>query len=255
MNQSGIVVQGYWEPSQVVLDVQGSFVPSDNVRQHIQANWEEKVKKHPKIFNGSMVRIKSFSASSQLILETELTDFAAYLATREPSFSQEFNDQERANPLGMNIIPLTSDKKVIITRRSLTSEHNPGTLNFIGGYIDPDLKDKKSPLSIETQVKRELEEELNILPTQVKKIVIQGIGYDPYVCHYEMFTVAILNKSATEIEADWSRGIDSTEANKVMFISLQELKERAVDNTLPFPPCWSFSIGTKLLFANDLKLS
>lgn len=246
MNGSEILTKGNWNASEVDVHVEGTFIPSERVQAHVDEMWSKMLEKFPAIFNGPLLRLCSWTVDSALHMEMEKTDFAAYLATREPSFETEFPGELRADPQGMNIVAITSDSKVIITRRSIHSEQNPGTLNFIGGYVDLPTDGSKN-INLSDQAKRELEEELYILPEQVSQITVRGLGYDPNHCHPELFIVAQVSVHSDDILANWKRAKDAKEANAVMAMDKEELVARHLEKNLPFPTCWSFEIGMQLL--------
>jgi len=246
MINNEILAHGNWLAEEVIVHFNNQqYEPSTEVKQYINEQWRELLQKYPKVFNGPMIRLLTWHDVDHLEMHMGVTDFATYLATRSLEFSNIFPDQERANPQGMNIIPTTSDQKVLVTRRSLSSEQNPGTLNFIGGYMDIPKEDD-SRINVRKEVEREIFEELNVETAKVKKVVVQGLGYDPVHCHPELFTVAYLDKSSKEILADWHKAKDAKEANNIMFFDSNELINLSDNDQLPFPTCWSFDVGLKM---------
>ena len=250
MKNSPILTQGSWSADEVIVRFSNqSYTPSAEVQQYIDQQWQKLVNIYPKMFNGEMLRLLTWKNDDRLEMHMGTTSFAAYLATRPPEFKSLFPNQERANPQGMNIIPVTSDRKILVTRRSLNSEQNPGTLNFIGGYMNTP-KEAEASINVRREVEREIFEELGVETTKIQNVVVQGLGYDPVHCHPELFTVAYLAKSSDEILTDWHTAQDAKEANNIMFFSSEELIELSDKGKLPFPTCWSFEIGLQIYRSN-----
>jgi hypothetical protein len=247
-NKSEILATGIWAASDVKVSIKGNYSPTQNLQKYINGEWNNLVKKFPQIYNGPMLGLVTWEVrENALMLVAQKTDYASYLATRPPNFSERFLQEQRADPIGMNIVSITLDRKLIVTCRSLESEQNPGTLNFIGGYIDPPSDPKILKVDVESQAKRELKEELNVDESKVREIIVCGLGYDPFYCHPELFLVAILEKTSREILDEWSLARDAKEAYQVMTIEKETLLAQYHTNSLPYPTCWSFEIGLKLL--------
>ncbi len=241
-----ILVKGQWAERDVQIVLSGnSYSPPEVVKKYIQERWLVKLEQYPRMFNGPLVRLEKWEADTMLRITVGLTDFASYMVTREPNFAQLFSGQERANPQGTNVILITSDDKVLVTKRSEKSEQNPGTLNFIGGYINVPAGNV-STISVGDEVRREVLEELNIAPDRHESITVQGIGYDPIHCHPELFIMSKLSKSSQEILSDWNRAQDAHESERVFFVDKKDLIDGRVPDMLGLPTCWSFQTGLML---------
>src|SRR5437588_11583941 len=100
--------------------------------------WKSYQARYPSAFNGAMlglVEIKGYD-TNELQLLVKRTSYAEYVATRDPSFQVTHPQVERANPLGITVAALSSDDMIVITRRSVNAEQNPGMPYFIGGYAE-----------------------------------------------------------------------------------------------------------------------
>ena len=91
----------------------------------IEQKWEEKMKANTKLWNGSKFRLDS--VSNECILNVGLTCYKDLHATNYNK-PFEISDEFLANPFGTCGVLLTSDDKVIITRRANWVGENRGML-------------------------------------------------------------------------------------------------------------------------------
>lgn len=250
-----LFMTGKRELDNVTLTNVGSFVPSTEVKAHIDQTWGAFTTRNPKTFNGPLVRLLGWTASGdRLSITTQSTDYASYIGTRDKKLRKDFTPDDCARPLGMTIVPVGADNKLVITRRSLQLEQNPGGLYFIGGYIESGVDAPGSTVTIWQDVVRELQEELNVGPEHIAEATFWGAAYDPKYYHPEVYVKLRLTIDAEDVIRGWPDATDNNEAERIIAIDKSELETRYNNNTLPYTLTWSFrtvmELGRLGLFAS-----
>lgn len=244
-----IIIQGERPVDTVLLINEGEFTPSKDVQSHIAQFWERFKQKYPRAFSGPMLRLHSWMDDhNKLLLKTQSTDYAAYIGTRDRNFRERYSENDCAKPLGMTVIPVTEEGKIVVTRRSLRLEQNPGSLYFIGGYIESGVDKFGTEVTIWQDIKREVKEELNVEGESIKKGTFLGVAYDPSYFHPEVFVKLHLNKTAKEVLELWLHAQDKEEAEEILVFDQESLLKHYRNNTLPYPLTWSFKTGIELGF-------
>ena len=117
--------------------------------------------KNSAAFDGALLRMADYRIEDgRLFVAANSTSFSAYVATRHPGFGDKYPHEARADPLGMTAIVLTADDGVIVTKRSLAADQNPGGLYLIGGYAEP-AKDSDT-VDLFQEVARDIAEEIAV---------------------------------------------------------------------------------------------
>ena len=113
------------------------------VEASVSAEWEEKLAKHPRLFNGRKFRYGGAHVGGgggggmRMQLELGLTDYRAMVGTNlSPRFGQLLGQDPRllANALGNGAVVETSDGCVMLLLRSPEMLEAPNTFVFPGGH-------------------------------------------------------------------------------------------------------------------------
>jgi 8-oxo-dGTP pyrophosphatase MutT (NUDIX family) len=223
----------------------GNFEPQDRVEEVRKSTWAAVCAKRPAAFDGSLLRMASYWVDGErLSIAASRTRFSAYVATRHPAFASEYPDADRADPLGLTAIVLTTDGNVIVTKRSLLADQNPGGLYLIGGYAEPGESDGRVDLF--NEIAREVEEEIAVRDVSRSEAIAIGLAYDPVFCHPELFLLMPSKSTAADILSGADAAPDRNEASELLFYSVDDL----LDDNGPHKYAaltWSFIKARKFL--------
>ena len=112
------------------------------------------------VYNGPLFRLESFlQTDGRLRLMLSDTDFRDCIGTASAEFRSAFPDLPQANPLAVSVALVTSDRKIIIERRSRIDSRRR-EYHVIAGYMERE-KDGRQPHPFDT-LKREVGEELGV---------------------------------------------------------------------------------------------
>ncbi|WP_246651683.1 NUDIX hydrolase [Rhizobium laguerreae] len=223
----------------------GNFELQDRVEEVRKSTWAAVCAKRPAAFDGSLLRMASYQVDGErLSIAASRTRFSAYVATRHPAFASEHPHADRADPLGLTAIVLTADGNVIVTKRSLLADQNPGGLYLIGGYAEPG--DSDGPVDIFNEIAREVEEEIAVGDVSRSEAVAIGLAYDPVFCHPELFLLMPSKSTAADILSGADAAPDRNEASELLFYSVDDI----LDDNGPHKNAaltWSFIKARKFL--------
>jgi 8-oxo-dGTP pyrophosphatase MutT (NUDIX family) len=235
----------------IACRVRDGFQLSGVVEQKRQVTWDAFRTKHPAAFDGTLLRMASHRVQGdRLIVDAGRTSFSAYVATRHPGFADEYPGAERADPLGMTALVLTRDNTVIVTKRSLSADQNPGALYFIGGYAEP--AEDGDTVDLFGEAAREAMEEVAVADLKRSASFAIGIAYDPVFCHPELFLLTVSQSTAAEVLERAHDAPDRNEAAELIAMPLVDL----LDEQGPFaaaPKTWSFTKGRAFLARHLLE--
>jgi 8-oxo-dGTP pyrophosphatase MutT (NUDIX family) len=225
--------------------VSGQCVPHSALMRHQRSMWNEFVAAHPGSFDGPLVRLKNALPTLDGIrLECERTSFSAYIATRDPAFDREFPGCKRADPIGLTVILMSADRRILVTQRSCTAEQNPGALYCVGGYAEPPEQD--GPLDLVSEAARELREETGIATIDHTQAWLLGLAYDPVHCHPEAFMLIRVAETGDEILHSSATAVDVNETGQFTMVDAADILS---DAEIPVSCTWSFQRGREFLRA------
>lgn len=223
----------------------GNFELQNRVEEVRKSTWAALCAKRPAAFDGALLRMASYWVEGErLSIAASRTRFSAYVATRHPTFGFEYPDADRADPLGLTAIVLTGDGNVIVTKRSLLADQNPGGLYLIGGYAEPGESD--GPVDLFNEIAREVEEEIAVRDVTRSEAVAVGLAYDPVFCHPELFLLMPSKSTAADILSGAEAAPDRNEASELLFYSVDDI----LDDNGPHMNAaltWSFIKARKFL--------
>ncbi len=215
----------------------GTFRLSEPVEALRRAGWDRFLERHPTAFDGQLLRLAEHRIENGgLTIMAQSTSFSAYVVTRHAGFAAEHPDAERSDPLGLTIILVTGDQQVIVTKRSLTAEQNPGALYLIGGYAEPGASEE---VDLFDEAARELAEEVAVTDIERSTAFAIGLAYDPVHCHPELFILASSRSTSAVILDGAHHAPDRNEAAELFASPLSDILND--DGFLPDAPrTWSF---------------
>ncbi|CDM61018.1 MULTISPECIES: hypothetical protein [Rhizobium] len=223
---------------QIECRVFGNFQLSEAVEETRKANWEALLIKNSAAFDGALLRMADHRIEDgRLIVGANSTSFSAYVATRHPRFGDRHPHAARADPLGMTAVVLTADDGVIVTKRSLSADQNPGGLYLIGGYAEPGKG--SDTVDLFQEVAREIAEEIAVSDLTRSASFAIGLAYDPVFCHPELFLLTVSKTSAADILKGAQNAPDRNEAAQLLAYPLRDV----LDEGGPLanaPKTWSF---------------
>jgi 8-oxo-dGTP pyrophosphatase MutT (NUDIX family) len=112
------------------------------------------------VCNGALFRLDSFERTNDhLRLKLSDADFHDCIGTASAEFRSAFPDLPQANPLAASVALITSDRKIIIEKRSRVDSRRRA-YHVIAGYMERD-KDGNKRHPFDT-LKREVREELGV---------------------------------------------------------------------------------------------
>lgn len=209
-------------------------------------NWRLHKQKFPDAYDGTLVRLKSFSITkSNVVFHCQPTYYSRYLVSRNKEFVENHGAEYLANPTGLTIIVISSCRTVVVTRRSNANEQNPGALYFVGGFAE--VHAGAIPVNFLSDAKRELDEELGVNEAQITKLRIIGLAYDPVILHPELTLIAELSIDFNKVQKQWHSAKDQHEADSLYGISIRGFVSPNGSQELPEArQTWSYKMSRKL---------
>ncbi|SIR01449.1 hypothetical protein SAMN05880590_110131 [Rhizobium sp. RU35A] len=229
----------------VACTSRGRFELAGPVEAARRVAWDAHRAQNASAFDGSLLRLDDLRVDQgRLVLQASRTCYSAYVATRHPEFAVAHPDARRADPLGMTALVVTADDHVIVTRRSLTADQNPGALYLIGGYAEPPEVD--GSVDLFQEIAREIAEEIAVTDLVRSASSAIGMGYDPVFCHPELFFVTPSRSSAADILKVARQARDRGEASRILAYPLAAFfSGRSV--LADAPETWSFITARSFL--------
>jgi len=222
---------------QIHCRLAGEFELSEIIEAERKSGWDRFLARHPAAFDGRLLRMAAYGIENgRLTITANSTCFSAYVVTRHAGFAEEHPQAERADPLGLTVVLITADQQVIVTKRSLTAEQNPGALYLVGGYAEPAAGEETDLFE---EAARELAEEIAVTDLDRSESFAIGLAYDPVFCHPELFLLTESRSSAAEILDGAHHAPDRNEAAELFASPLSDILNG--DDFLPGAPrTWSF---------------
>ncbi|OLP57028.1 hypothetical protein BJF92_21205 [Rhizobium rhizosphaerae] len=220
-----------------MFDDQSFSLPADRLLCHVDgvfaleamaeaeraARWAAFAGKRPEAFDGRLLRMAQHSVTDDALrITAQETRFSAYIATRDPNFTLRHPGVGRADPLGLTAAVLAVDGQLILTRRNLTAEQNPGCLYLVGGYAEPG---STGTVDLLAEAAREVAEELAVTDLLRDEALAIGLAYDPVHCHPELFLLLPSASRAEDILRQVEEAQDRTEAAQLIACPLAQVIE------------------------------
>jgi len=179
-----------------VIDFSGEFGPEDltivwrdeprpphpQLDRLVSETWDafaaECRKNQQQLYNGPMVRLLRWThRDGRWHLEAGPTDYANYIGTNHLNYKMGdlIGWEFFADPLGTSALIITSDRRLVLGRRGRHLAVCPGMLHLFGGTMDPSDRLPDGRMDAFGCVRRELDEELSIRPTEIASLKCMGM--------------------------------------------------------------------------------
>lgn len=135
------------------------------------------------LFDGPVCRLEQIVHNpSQLLLDVSTTSYRINVGTNfcHPEFVERFGRGVMANPVGVSAGLLSSDGQLIMGRRNGRVAYYPHMLHPFAGSLEV-----RDSINLFDDVRRELREELSLLPNEIDRIECVGVVEDARLRHPE----------------------------------------------------------------------
>ncbi|XP_019102258.1 PREDICTED: nudix hydrolase 9 isoform X1 [Camelina sativa] len=254
-------------PSQLSVDFSKSHDrvphPDPDLEDSISQVWEKRIQGNSSLFNGQKFRFQYGSYSldgdggsgstnevQHVCLRLGLTDYRTFVGTNLSSLWEKFlvtsqDDSIRcrhtSSPLGNGAVIETSDKKIIVLRRSNNVGEFPGHYVFPGGHPEPtavgidyhqlesnvrtgELLNKKVTQEMFDSIICEVVEETGIPASSLSPPLFIGISRRELNVRPTMFFFVKCSHHSDDIPRLYSSAEDGFESTQLHTVSLDELK-------------------------------
>ncbi|CAA7036765.1 unnamed protein product [Microthlaspi erraticum] len=233
--------------------------PEPDLEDSIAQVWEQRTQGNSSLFNGQKFRYGSYSldgdvGTSQVphvCLGLGLTDYRTFVGTNLSSLWEKFlvtsqDDSVRcrhtSSPLGNGAIIETSDKKIIVLRRSNNVGEFPGHYVFPGGHPEPvsvgiddshqlekdvntsEVLNKKAAQEMFDSIICEVVEETGIPASSLSNPLFIGISRRELNARPAMFFFIKCSHHSDDIPRLYSNAEDGFESTQLHTVSMDELK-------------------------------
>lgn len=194
-----ILARGVWTPGHVVTTRVPSTRPIiDEVERAIETAWHAAAKPGVQLFDGPMCRLESFDASpGELKLTIAPTSYKPFVGTNlsNPRLADTYGPAVLANPLGASVALTTSDGYLLLGRRGDRVAYYPNRVHPFAGALEPAEADDVFAI-----VHRELGEELNLPPSDVRDARCLGLARNNEIRQTEIIFAAETRLSLADLE-------------------------------------------------------
>ncbi len=168
----------------------------------------------PHIFNGLLIRLNRYARrDGKTILELGDTTFREYIGTSVEHFYERFPETWMADPLAVCIALVTSDRKILVEKRTLLTRYR-APFHVIGGFMDPekDLCDGQPDPFL--AITREVREELG-LALVPDRLVALGLVRNLFVRHPEIVFCYALRESFGDVRVVFENSVTDDEIDQL----------------------------------------
>ncbi|KAG7627515.1 Nudix hydrolase 9 [Arabidopsis thaliana] len=250
-------------PSQVSVDFSKSHdrIPHQDpgLEDSISQVWEQRSQGNSSLFNGQKFRYGGYCLDDDdgstnevphVCLRLGLTDYRTFVGTNLSSLWEKFlvtseDDSVRcrhtSSPLGNGAVIETSDKKIIVLRRSNNVGEFPGHYVFPGGHPEPtavgidyhqlennvqtgEVLNKKVTQEMFDSIICEVVEETGIPASSLSSPLFIGISRRELNVRPAMFFYLKCSHHSDDIQRLYSSAEDGFESTQLHTVSLDELK-------------------------------
>ncbi|XP_062081919.1 nudix hydrolase 9 [Humulus lupulus] len=232
--------------------------PDADLENSISEIWNKKIQRNTSLFNGSKFRYGGHilctadgsSQESHVCLHLGLTDYRTFVGTNLNSLWEKFlvtseddsvRCQHTSSPLGNGAIIETSDKKILVLKRSNNVGEFPGHFAFPGGHPEPeeverechqremklmdsDFITKKVSQEMFDSIIREVVEETGVPVTSLCQPVFIGISRRELNVRPAAFFFIKCALGSNEVRELYSSAQDGFESTQLYTVSMMELE-------------------------------
>jgi hypothetical protein len=191
---------------------------SQEASKQIDRTWESQVQTCRQdglpIFNGQLLRLNGYvQREDRTFLEFGDTTFREYVGTSVGNFREAFPEAWVANPLAVCIALITTDKKILVEKRTVLTRYR-APFHVIGGFMEreKDLRDGlPDPFHA---IAREVKEELGLVLSQ-ERLLALGLVRNLWIRHPEIVFSSALNESFEEVRTMLAEGATDDEIDQL----------------------------------------
>jgi hypothetical protein len=185
---------GQWRRAQITTTrVASTFAPDAATIALVEAAWAAaQAKPGVHLFDGPTCRLERLEATpDHLHLAWSPSSYKWFLGTNgtHPHVAQ------RGDAIGTSAAVVSSDGWLVFGRRSTAVPLYPGYAHPFGGILEP-----AANVDVIAEMERELQEELDLGPSELADLVCLGLGVDPRLRQPELLYLAQTTRSRTELE-------------------------------------------------------
>jgi hypothetical protein len=170
------------------------------IQNVIDQSWQEaNARPGVHLFDGPMCRLDGWKQTpGRLTLDFSITSYKPFVGTNlsHPELADQFGPDILANALGVSAIILAGDGRLILGRRGPSVIHYPDRLHTFGGCIAP-----VAHVDVFNEVRRELDEELNLSAQDVSDLYCTGLVEDQSLRQPELVFAALCRLDSAQIIA------------------------------------------------------
>ena len=237
----------YWQPEPIGKP---AFL------QHSEkAFWNELVKKHPtaNLFNGGLAELSSFRfENDRLFLKLRPSDYRAFMYSNfhRDDIIKNYGERFVNQGLGISAVVCTSDDKIVLMKRSEQVGEYPGKLDVFGGHIEPDRHIVKGVPDPCQGIRDELQEELGLLPKDIRNLRIIGLIRNAQTTKPELVFIAETAVGLKYLCEKSRSAVDGGEYDSLIDLpdETQSLKSFLEENAPEFSPS---GFGSLWMYANQ----
>ncbi|XP_015874252.3 nudix hydrolase 9 [Ziziphus jujuba] len=246
-------------PSQVsvVFDETYDRVPHPDMslENSISEIWDQRIQRSTSLYNGQKFRYGGHmlcngdgcDKESRVCLHLGLTDYRTFVGTNLNPLWEKFlviskddsiRCQHTSSPLGNGAIVETSDKKILVLKRSNDVGEFPGHFVFPGGHpepqevgisfhqheIDSEAINKKVSLEMFDSIIREVVEEIGVPAASLCEPVFIGISRRELNVRPAAFFSIKCSLDSMEIQQMYSSAQDGFESTELYMVSVSDLE-------------------------------
>ncbi|KAL9268112.1 Nudix hydrolase 9-like protein [Drosera capensis] len=245
----------------VIFDESYDRIPHPDVdlENSIAEIWDQRLRRNPSLYNGKKFRYAGHiwhtgSDASENVprvsLLLGLTEYRTFVGTNlspswekflVPSEDEPMRCKHSSNPLGNGAVVETSDKKILVLKRSNNVGEFPGHFVFPGGHpephevgirshkdsVDRDTSNKKVSQEMFDSIIREVVEEIGVPVNSLNDPVFIGISRRELNVRPTAFFFIECSLHSKDIQELYCSAQDGFESTQLYAVSLDELESMA----------------------------
>ncbi|EXC35080.1 Nudix hydrolase 9 [Morus notabilis] len=232
--------------------------PDINLENSISEIWDQRIQRNSSLYNGKKFRYAGYALAegggsnkeSHVCLHLGLTDYRTFVGTNLNPLWEKFlvtsednpvRCQHTSSPLGNGAIIETSDRKILVLKRSNNVGEFPGHFVFPGGHpepeevglashqdaknlIDSDVNNRKVSQEMFDSILREVVEETGVPARFLCEPVFIGVSRRELNVRPTAFFFIKCTLESEEIQKLYSNAQDGFESTHLYAVSMTELE-------------------------------
>lgn len=189
-----ILARGCYRPEQTIIDYHPelSMPMTPEIQAWMEKDWQQKLslaqQQGTLLYDAPLIRFVSASSPTADTLRLTLgnTSYKEYVTTRAPAFASHHTREELSNAFSVCSVVETSDDFILLDQRAGVDTY-VGRYHVIGGFLersaDMTVCQQPDPFAA---MRREIQEETGIRPTDITEQLCLGVVYDLSLPHAEL---------------------------------------------------------------------